>query len=361
MAGRGRSRRWRATLNPTTGPRPRRGSAPARPGTPARTRRPRRGSDLGQRPLAHPAAAAGRPPQRLVVDQDRDAVRGQHDVELDPAGAQLVRLPQAGQRVLRRLGSGAAVPDHAPSPAAQPPAPGDQGRQPFSSRIAASAATVRADARGLSMAGLVRQGRARRRSGSTDATSGGGARPRPARAAERPAAPAAGRRGRPRAVRAAGNRLPACCGYGLSASATSWSSSARCRRRAGRADPRRGRLVQRPGMGSAVSGRLGQRRGARERGRPGRLGSGRIKGVGEEPARRLVERFGVGLGEVIEREPARLREVEGVGAKLAARLQEIWQGHRRPATRSCSWPSRGSPRPGPHGSWRSTARTRSRP
>ncbi|HEX6015920.1 MAG TPA: ATP-dependent RecD-like DNA helicase, partial [Geminicoccaceae bacterium] len=59
------------------------------------------------------------------------------------------------------------------------------------------------------------------------------------------------------------------------------------------------------------------------------LGSGRIKGVGEELARRLVGHFGVGLGEVIEREPARLREVEGVGPKLAARLQEIWQGHRR--------------------------------
>ena len=59
------------------------------------------------------------------------------------------------------------------------------------------------------------------------------------------------------------------------------------------------------------------------------LGSGRIKGVGEELARRLVGHFGVRLGEVIEREPMRLREIEGVGPKLAARLQEAWQGHRQ--------------------------------
>jgi exodeoxyribonuclease V alpha subunit len=59
------------------------------------------------------------------------------------------------------------------------------------------------------------------------------------------------------------------------------------------------------------------------------LGSGRVKGVGEELAKRLVEHFGTKLGEVIEKEPARLREVEGVGPKLAKRLQEAWQGQRR--------------------------------
>lgn len=59
------------------------------------------------------------------------------------------------------------------------------------------------------------------------------------------------------------------------------------------------------------------------------LASGRIKGLGEELARRLVDRFGAALGEVIEKEPARLREVEGVGPTLAARLHEAWTGHRR--------------------------------
>ncbi|MEK0081563.1 ATP-dependent RecD-like DNA helicase [Benzoatithermus flavus] len=59
------------------------------------------------------------------------------------------------------------------------------------------------------------------------------------------------------------------------------------------------------------------------------LGSGRIKGIGEELAKRLVEHFGTRLGEIIEKEPARLREVEGVGPKIAARLREAWQGQRR--------------------------------
>jgi exodeoxyribonuclease V alpha subunit len=59
------------------------------------------------------------------------------------------------------------------------------------------------------------------------------------------------------------------------------------------------------------------------------LASGRIKGVGEELARRLVGLFGTRLGEVIEHEPLRLRDVEGVGPKLASRLQETWRGQRR--------------------------------
>ena len=59
------------------------------------------------------------------------------------------------------------------------------------------------------------------------------------------------------------------------------------------------------------------------------LSSGRIKGVGEELARRLVAIFGTRLGEVIEHEPLRLRDVEGVGPKLASRLQEAWRGQRR--------------------------------
>jgi exodeoxyribonuclease V alpha subunit len=59
------------------------------------------------------------------------------------------------------------------------------------------------------------------------------------------------------------------------------------------------------------------------------LASGRIKGVGEELARRLVAEFGLRLGEVIEHEPMRLRDVEGVGPRLASRLQDAWAGQRR--------------------------------
>lgn len=59
------------------------------------------------------------------------------------------------------------------------------------------------------------------------------------------------------------------------------------------------------------------------------LGSGRVKGLGEVTARRLVERFGQQLGEVIENEPQRLREVTGVGARLAARITEVWKEQRQ--------------------------------
>jgi exodeoxyribonuclease V alpha subunit len=58
------------------------------------------------------------------------------------------------------------------------------------------------------------------------------------------------------------------------------------------------------------------------------LGSGRIKGLGEVTAKRLVARFGQELGAVIEREPGRLREVPGVGAKLAERIAEVWREQR---------------------------------
>jgi exodeoxyribonuclease V alpha subunit len=49
-----------------------------------------------------------------------------------------------------------------------------------------------------------------------------------------------------------------------------------------------------------------------------------IKGVAEVGARRLVKRFGVELGEIIEKTPERLREVPGVGHKLVERIQAAW-------------------------------------
>jgi exodeoxyribonuclease V alpha subunit len=47
------------------------------------------------------------------------------------------------------------------------------------------------------------------------------------------------------------------------------------------------------------------------------LGSGSISGIGPALAARLVERFGAELFEVAEREPRRLIEVDGIGAKRA--------------------------------------------
>jgi exodeoxyribonuclease V alpha subunit len=54
------------------------------------------------------------------------------------------------------------------------------------------------------------------------------------------------------------------------------------------------------------------------------LASGLVKGVGPHFARRLVEAFGTAVFEVIEAEPARLREVPGVGPLRAERIVASW-------------------------------------
>jgi len=59
------------------------------------------------------------------------------------------------------------------------------------------------------------------------------------------------------------------------------------------------------------------------------LGSGLIKGLGPEMARRIVARFGAEALEVIDRTPKRLREVEGIGPKRLAMIQAAWQGQRQ--------------------------------
>ena len=57
----------------------------------------------------------------------------------------------------------------------------------------------------------------------------------------------------------------------------------------------------------------------------GFLASGAIKGVGDAVAKKLVERFGEKLGDVIEATPERLREVPGIGAKIAERIVDSWK------------------------------------
>ena len=59
------------------------------------------------------------------------------------------------------------------------------------------------------------------------------------------------------------------------------------------------------------------------------LGSGMLRGIGPELARRLVERFGAEVFDVIEREPARLREVRGVGRLRSERIVAGWSQQRR--------------------------------
>jgi exodeoxyribonuclease V alpha subunit len=54
------------------------------------------------------------------------------------------------------------------------------------------------------------------------------------------------------------------------------------------------------------------------------LGSGMIRGIGPINATRLVRAFGAAVFELIEQEPARLREVTGIGSKRAARIVAGW-------------------------------------
>ncbi|MEJ5349100.1 MAG: ATP-dependent RecD-like DNA helicase [Desulfosoma sp.] len=54
------------------------------------------------------------------------------------------------------------------------------------------------------------------------------------------------------------------------------------------------------------------------------LGSGLIKGIGPEMAKRIVKTFGSATLDVIEREPKRLLEVEGIGPKRLSGIIKAW-------------------------------------
>ncbi len=58
------------------------------------------------------------------------------------------------------------------------------------------------------------------------------------------------------------------------------------------------------------------------------LGSGLIKGIGPVTAKRIVDHFGKEALDVIERDPKRLVEVEGLGAKRAKWIIQAWEDQR---------------------------------
>ncbi|MCG6894673.1 MAG: ATP-dependent RecD-like DNA helicase [Desulfobacteraceae bacterium] len=58
------------------------------------------------------------------------------------------------------------------------------------------------------------------------------------------------------------------------------------------------------------------------------LGSGLIPGIGPEMAERIVHRFGDDTAAVLEREPHRLEEVPGIGAKRRETIAHAWEGQR---------------------------------
>ena len=54
------------------------------------------------------------------------------------------------------------------------------------------------------------------------------------------------------------------------------------------------------------------------------LGSGMIRGIGPVYAKRMVRQFGKDVFDIIEAEPQRLREVEGIGPMRAAKITSAW-------------------------------------
>jgi len=58
------------------------------------------------------------------------------------------------------------------------------------------------------------------------------------------------------------------------------------------------------------------------------LGSGLIKGIGAEMAKRIVAHFGEATLAIIAQDGARLQEVPGIGPQRAAQIQEAWSAQR---------------------------------
>lgn len=54
------------------------------------------------------------------------------------------------------------------------------------------------------------------------------------------------------------------------------------------------------------------------------LGSGMVKGIGPVYAKKLVERFGAGIFDVIEKESARLEHIDGIGPTRRRRIKDAW-------------------------------------
>ena len=54
------------------------------------------------------------------------------------------------------------------------------------------------------------------------------------------------------------------------------------------------------------------------------LGSGMVKGIGPVYAKKLVDKFGEKIFDIIEKASARLEEVDGIGPKRRKRIKEAW-------------------------------------
>jgi exodeoxyribonuclease V alpha subunit len=55
------------------------------------------------------------------------------------------------------------------------------------------------------------------------------------------------------------------------------------------------------------------------------LGSGLVKGIGPEMAKRIVKQFGINTLEIIEKDIGKLSEVEGIGPKRIDQIKAAWK------------------------------------
>ena len=58
------------------------------------------------------------------------------------------------------------------------------------------------------------------------------------------------------------------------------------------------------------------------------LGSGLIKGIGPEMAKRIVRRFGLKTLELIDKKPGHLSQVEGIGPKRITQIKKAWDAQK---------------------------------
>ena len=65
------------------------------------------------------------------------------------------------------------------------------------------------------------------------------------------------------------------------------------------------------------------------------LSSGLVKGIGRVLAKKLVGRFGADVLAVIEKRPAELQSVDGIGPKRRERIARAWRERSKSAKSCC--------------------------
>ena len=66
------------------------------------------------------------------------------------------------------------------------------------------------------------------------------------------------------------------------------------------------------------------------------LASGMIRGIGPIYAKKMIKAFGEKVFDIIEAEPARMREVDGIGPVRARRITTAWANAMNPLQTACA-------------------------